>query len=73
MTAYRARLTEIDIRRLIKAGDDDERATAAHKLCRGMDRGDLSDEDREAAHKILRLLAGRRAGAAGPGRDAQKL
>lgn len=58
MTAYRARLTEIDIRRLIKAGDDDERATAAHKLCRGMDRGDLSDEDREAAHKILRLLAG---------------
>jgi uncharacterized protein (DUF2336 family) len=58
MTAYRARLTEIDIRRLIKAGDDDERATAAHKLCRSMDRGTLSDEDREAAHKILRLLAG---------------
>ena len=29
MTAYRARLTEIDIRRLIKATDDDERAAEA--------------------------------------------
>jgi len=57
MTAYRARLTEIDIRRLIKATDADERAAAAHKLCRGMDRADLRDEDREAARKILRLLA----------------
>jgi len=57
MTAYRARLTEIDIRRLVKAGDDDERAAAAHKLCRNMDRLDLNDEDREAARKILRMLA----------------
>ncbi|PZO04766.1 MAG: hypothetical protein DCF28_05115 [Alphaproteobacteria bacterium] len=58
MTAYRARLTELDIRRLIKADDEDERAAAAHKLCRSMDKVDLSDEDREAAHKILRVLAG---------------
>ncbi len=57
MTAYRARLTEADIRRLIKAGDDDERAEAAHKLCRNMDRTQLDDLDREAAHKIIRLLA----------------
>ncbi len=57
MTAHRARLTEFDIRRLIKATDDDERASAAHKLCRSIDRVDLSDEDREAAQKILRVLA----------------
>lgn len=57
MTAYRARLTEIDIRRLIKATDEDERAAAAHKLCRSMDRADLDAEDREAAQKILRMLA----------------
>lgn len=57
MTAYRARLTEIDIRRLIKAADDDERASAAHKLCRSMDKADLDEEDRAAAQKILRLLA----------------
>ncbi len=57
MTAYRARLTEIDIRRLIKASDEDERAAAAHKLCRNMESLDLVDEDREAAQKILRMLA----------------
>ena len=57
MTAYRARLTEIDIRRLVKATDADERAAAAHKLCRSMDRAELREEDREAAQKILRMLA----------------
>lgn len=57
MTAARARLTDLDIRRLVKATDDDDRAAAAHKLCRSMDSAPLTDEDREAAHKILRLLA----------------
>lgn len=57
MTAFRARLTEVDIRRLIKATDDDERAEAAHKLCRNMERADLNEDDRAAAQKILRLLA----------------
>lgn len=57
MTAYRARLTETDIRRLIKASDDDERAAAAHKLCRSMERAELTGEEREAARKILRMLA----------------
>ena len=58
MTASRARLTDLDLHRLIKSGDDDERATAAHKLCRAIDRADLSDLDRAAAEKILRVLAG---------------
>lgn len=57
MTAFRARLTDLDIRRLIKATDEDERAAAAHKLCRSIDRADLDDVDREAAQKILRVLA----------------
>lgn len=57
MTAYRARLTEIDIRRLIKATDEDERAAAAHKLCRNMEKAELTAEEREAAQKILRMLA----------------
>jgi len=57
MTAYRARLTEIDIRRLIKATDEDERAAAAHKLCRSMEKAELHDDDRAAAQKILRMLA----------------
>ena len=57
MTAFRARLTETDIRRLIKATDEDERAAAAHKLCRSMERGELTGPDREAAQKILRVMA----------------
>lgn len=57
MTAHRARLTEMDIRRLIKADDEDERASAAHKLCRSMERLPLDEEGRAAAEKILRLLA----------------
>lgn len=57
MTAFRARLTELDIRRLVKAADENERAAAAHKLCRAMDRTDLDAEDRAAAEKILRVLA----------------
>ena len=57
MTAFRARLTEFDIRRLVKSTDEDERAAAAHKLCRNMDRVELTPEDREAAEKILRVLA----------------
>lgn len=57
MTAARARLTEFDIRRLIKATDNDDRAAAAHKLCRSMERIDMSEEDRAAAQKILRMLA----------------
>jgi uncharacterized protein (DUF2336 family) len=57
MTAFQARVTDADIRRMIKATDDDERASAAHKLCRSMDRSDLTDEEREAAQKILRMLA----------------
>ncbi|CAN5191004.1 pole-localized protein SpbR [soil metagenome] len=57
MTAFRARLTDLDIRRLIKATDEDERAAAAHKLCRSIDRAELDDVDREAAQKILRVLA----------------
>jgi len=57
MTAFRARLTEIDIRRLVKATDDDDRAAAAHKLCRSMDHAELTDDDRAAAQKILRMIA----------------
>lgn len=57
MTPFRARLTEVDIRRLVKAEDADERAAAAHKLCRNMEQIDLDAEDRAAAQKILRILA----------------
>ncbi len=57
MTTSRARLTDADIRRLVKSEDADDRATAAHKLCRAMDRGQLSEADRLAAQKIIRVMS----------------
>lgn len=57
MTAYRARLTESDIRRLIKSDAEDDRAAAAHKLCRSIDRMRMDEADRAAAQKILGVLA----------------
>lgn len=56
MAMTRSALTEIDIRTLVRGATEDERAAAAHKLCRRMDAG-LSDEEREAAHEVLRLMA----------------
>ncbi|MDO1558293.1 DUF2336 domain-containing protein [Brevundimonas sp. 2R-24] len=57
MSIARARLTDADIRRLVKSDDEDERAAAAHKLCRRIDRAELGEEERAAAQKILRVLA----------------
>lgn len=58
MIDYRSKLTDTDIRRLVKATDEDDRATAAHKLCRTMETATLTPEEREAAQDILRLMAG---------------
>jgi uncharacterized protein (DUF2336 family) len=56
MAITRSALTEGDIRTLVRGATEDERAAAAHKLCRRMDNG-LSDEEREAAHQVLRMMA----------------
>jgi uncharacterized protein (DUF2336 family) len=57
MSPTRARLTEADIRRLVKGDSPDDRAAAAHKLCRSIEKAALTDEDREAAQDIIRVLA----------------
>ncbi|MDQ0462705.1 uncharacterized protein (DUF2336 family) [Caulobacter ginsengisoli] len=57
MGTTRAALTDTDIRTLIKGATPDERAIAAHKLCRVIDRGELTDEDRAKAGDILRVMA----------------
>jgi uncharacterized protein (DUF2336 family) len=57
MAAARAALTEDDLRMLVKGPTADDRALAAHKLCRAMDRDDLSRQDLAQAHEILRLMA----------------
>ncbi|RAK62291.1 DUF2336 domain-containing protein [Phenylobacterium kunshanense] len=58
MTTTRSALTDADIRTLVKGATADERALAARKLCASMSREPLSDEDRELAADILRVMAG---------------
>jgi uncharacterized protein (DUF2336 family) len=57
MTTTRAALTEGDIRLLLKGAEPEERALAAHRLCRHIDRSDLTEEERAEAQEILRLMS----------------
>jgi len=57
MSTTRSALTEVDIRTLVKGASASERAAAANKLCRAIDTAPLSDEDRETAAEILRVMA----------------
>ena len=57
MSTTRAALTGEDVRTLVKGATPDERAVAAHKICRAIDRTNLSDEDRASAEDILRVMA----------------
>lgn len=57
MATTRAALTNDDIRMLVKGATPDERALAAHKLCRKIDRAELSEDERLQAQDILRVMA----------------
>jgi uncharacterized protein (DUF2336 family) len=57
VVALRNRLTQDDIRRLVKGGDDEDRALAARKICHRMDAANLTEAERAAAHAILELIA----------------
>jgi len=57
MAVVRGALTDDDLRMLVKGPTADERAVAAHKLCRKLDREDLTDEERIYAQDILRVMA----------------
>ena len=57
MATTRAALTDEDIRTLVKGATAEERAWAAQKLCCTMDAQPLTDEEREAAADILRIMA----------------
>ena len=58
MTVTRAALSDEDIRQLVK-GSVDDRAMAAHKICRHIDSGGvrLTEEERAKANEILRIMA----------------
>ncbi|PHR62513.1 MAG: hypothetical protein COA47_03835 [Robiginitomaculum sp.] len=56
VAVMRSRLTESDIRRLVKGTDDNDRAVAAHKLCRAIDRAPLSRVERQSANAIMQVM-----------------
>src|SRR5438105_2862397 len=57
MTTTRAALSDGDIRQLLKGAEPEERALAAHRLCRHIDRPDLTQAEPDEAHEILRLMS----------------
>jgi uncharacterized protein (DUF2336 family) len=57
MAMTRSALTDTDVRTLVKGESADERAVAAHKICRHIEKGGLSPEDRDLAQEILRVMA----------------
>ena len=56
MAGARTALTDVDIRTLVRGSTPDERAVAAHKLCRRIDAG-VSEEERAAAAEVLKLMS----------------
>lgn len=57
MAITRSALTDEDIRTLVKGATPDERAAAAHKICRAFETSPLTDDDRARAQDILRVMA----------------
>jgi len=57
MAITRSALTDEDIRTLVKGATPDERAAAAHKICRAFETNPLTDNDRARAQDILRVMA----------------
>jgi uncharacterized protein (DUF2336 family) len=57
VVTMRAKLTESDLRSLVKGASEDERASAAHKICRVIDIAPMSDAERAHAEAILKMMA----------------
>ncbi|PHS21967.1 MAG: hypothetical protein COA84_14505 [Robiginitomaculum sp.] len=57
VSAMRTKLTQDDVHRLVKGHNDEERAIAAHKICRAIDHGPLSRQERQSAEAIMEIMA----------------
>jgi uncharacterized protein (DUF2336 family) len=57
VSAMRSKLTDDDVRRLVKGKSDEERAIAAHKICRSIDHSPLSRTERQSAEAIMEIMA----------------
>jgi uncharacterized protein (DUF2336 family) len=57
LSLLRSRLTDADVRRLVRSESVRERATAAQKICFKIGEAGLAAEDRAAADEVLRIMA----------------
>jgi uncharacterized protein (DUF2336 family) len=57
IVTLRSRLTQEDIRRLVRGEQDEDRALAAQKICTHVDVADMTDAERAAANDILQLIS----------------
>ncbi|MBR9825724.1 MAG: DUF2336 domain-containing protein [Alphaproteobacteria bacterium] len=56
VATLRNRLTDEDIRRLVRGSDPEERALTVRKICHRMEEVDLPADERAAAERILELI-----------------
>lgn len=57
IVTMRSRLTDADIRLLVKGVTDEDRAQAAHKICRCIEDAEITPEERAYAEEIMRVMA----------------
>src|SRR5215468_1778838 len=58
IVTMRAKLTDSDVRTLIRGVTDEDRAHAAHKICRCIEDAELTAEERAHAESIMAIMAG---------------
>jgi uncharacterized protein (DUF2336 family) len=57
IVTMRSKLTDGDVRTLVRGPTEQDRAQAAHKICRCIEDSELTDDDRAHAEIILRIMA----------------
>jgi len=57
IVTMRAKLTDADIRTLVRGPTDEDRAQAAHKICRCIDDAELTQEERAHAEAVMAIMA----------------
>lgn len=57
IVTMRSKLTDADVRTLIKGPTDEDRAQAAHKICRCIEDSELTAEERAHAEGIIAIMA----------------
>src|SRR5262245_45800622 len=57
IVTMRSKLTDADIRTLVRGPTEEDRAQAAHKICRSIDDAELAPEERAHAESIMAIMA----------------